>query len=592
MQGLRRWFQVVGLALIAAVGVLVALLVAHERVYGPRLERAVDVISELRLAHQAMLDQQAGLRAYVLTGDEQFLEAYRAGSADLPGRIDHATELLAGDEVSTALLVEVRLAQQAWIEGWVPLALAAGADGVAEAEANQLLLDGKALFDEYRVSHAALVDELNVDRDDALGEQSSAIVRTAGLALAIVVAVGFPAAWWVRSLRRSIDDGLQEVDAHLTRIRAGDLRPAGEQHRILELASIGKGLDETAIDLARARQRADESAARLQRQNENLSHVLRLAREVAGSLSLRYIVRGLATAASAVSHGRRSVVWLRDTDDGPPRLVPRADTDGPGLEPVGIEPIAVGDGAVGRAARYGRIEGRDQPLLSAEPGEDPPVTAVPMVVGAEIVGVLEVHGAEPGDLPEDERNVLEALAIQTASAVGAAQVHETTTTLAMTDALTHLPNRRSLEADLAKELAVGVRHNRPLGFAMIDVDHFKPYNDTFGHQAGDEALQELAEVLVDTVRAGDTVYRYGGEELAVVMRETGIEGAHQHAERLREAVAHHFAGPGRRRAITISIGVAALPESAESVAGLVAAADQALYRAKQGGRNRVEVAAP
>ncbi|MGV3758902.1 MAG: diguanylate cyclase, partial [Actinomycetota bacterium] len=356
-----------------------------------------------------------------------------------------------------------------------------------------------------------------------------------------------------------------------------------------ELARIGAGLDATAAALARPRARADESAAQLQRQNENLGHVLRLAREVAGSLSLRYIVRGLATAASAVTDDRRTVVWLRSGDGGP-LLVARADTAGPGLEPVGLDPINVGDGAVGRAARYGRIEGRYQPLLADGPADGPAVAAVPMVVGAAIVGVLEVHGVDAADLPEDERNVLEALAIHTASAVGAAQIHETTTALAMTDALTHLPNRRSLEADLAKELAVGVRHGRPLGFAMIDVDHFKPYNDTFGHQAGDEALQELAEVLEDAVRAGDTVYRYGGEELAIVMRETDLEGASGHAERLREAVAHHFAGPGRRRAITISIGVAALPESADSVAELVAAADQALYRAKQGGRNRVEVA--
>jgi diguanylate cyclase (GGDEF)-like protein len=587
---MRHWFQVVAAALVAAVVVLVGLLVAHERVYGPRLEQAVDAATSARLAHEAMLDQQAGLRAYVLTGDERFLEAYQSGADALPRHVARASSLVSGDEIATELLLAVRLAQQAWLDRWVPLALAAGEEGIDLAEADSLLLDGKRLFDEYRLTHDALVRQLTSNRQRALGAQSSSIVRTAGLALLIVVAVGFPAAWWVRSLRRSIDHGLQDLDAHLQRIRRGDLSPAPGQHRILELSRIGKGLDETAVDLARARQDADDSAARLQRQNQNLGHVLRLAREVAGSLSLRYIVRGLATAASAVTGGRRAVVWLRVAGDGQPRLSPAADTAGPGLEPVGLESVPVGEGPVGRAARFGRVEGRKEPLLSDSPDGAPNVAAVPMVVGAEVVGVLEVHGIDASDLPEDERNVLEALAIQTASAVGAAEVHETTTALAMTDALTHLPNRRSLEADLAKELAVGVRHNRPLGFAMIDVDHFKPYNDTFGHQAGDVALQELAEVLQDAVRAGDTVYRYGGEELAIVMRETDLDGAHGHAERLREAVAHHFAGPGWPRAITISIGVAALPESADGVADLVAAADRALYRAKQAGRNRVESA--
>src|SRR3546814_14845265 len=102
----------------------------------------------------------------------------------------------------------------------------------------------------------------------------------------------------------------------------------------------------------------------------------------------------------------------------------------------------------------------------------------------------------------------------------------------MTDALTHLPNRRRLEVDLAQEVAVSTRHSRPLAVAMIDVDHFKAYNDALGHPAADVALQDLARLLMANVRTGDTVYRYGGEELVVVMRETDIQGAAPHAERL------------------------------------------------------------
>ncbi|MGH9084327.1 MAG: GGDEF domain-containing protein, partial [Acidimicrobiales bacterium] len=124
----------------------------------------------------------------------------------------------------------------------------------------------------------------------------------------------------------------------------------------------------------------------------------------------------------------------------------------------------------------------------------------------------------------------------------------------------------------------------------VDVDHFKAYNDTLGHQAADVALQSLADVLARSSREGDTVYRYGGEELLVVMRETTSDGAREHAERLRSAVEHHFEAPGQPRSVTISIGVASIPDHATAADALVAAADGALYEAKRGGRNRTCVA--
>ena len=162
----------------------------------------------------------------------------------------------------------------------------------------------------------------------------------------------------------------------------------------------------------------------------------------------------------------------------------------------------------------------------------------------------------------------------------------------MTDALTQLPNRRRMEVDLATEVGASQRYGRPLGFAMVDVDHFKAYNDALGHQAADVALQTLARILAASVRGTDTVYRYGGEEIAVVMRETDLESACQLGERLREAVEHHFAAPGQPRPVTISVGVAAMPVHASSLPGLVGAADQALYEAKRTGRNRTVVAGP
>jgi diguanylate cyclase (GGDEF)-like protein len=175
--------------------------------------------------------------------------------------------------------------------------------------------------------------------------------------------------------------------------------------------------------------------------------------------------------------------------------------------------------------------------------------------------------------------------------VSAARLHEHTAVLAHTDALTRLPNRRQLEADLTKEVGISQRYGRSVAFAMADVDHFKAYNDEHGHQAADVALQTLAQLMAGAVRAGDTVYRYGGEELAVLMRETDAGAARQVADRLRSLVEHHFSGPEQARAVTVSVGIAAMPEHASTGEALVAAADAALYEAKRAGRNRVAVAA-
>jgi diguanylate cyclase (GGDEF)-like protein len=163
---------------------------------------------------------------------------------------------------------------------------------------------------------------------------------------------------------------------------------------------------------------------------------------------------------------------------------------------------------------------------------------------------------------------------------------------AMTDSLTGLANRRRFMQRLREEVAKSRRYHHHLSLLMIDVDHFKQVNDDFGHPRGDRTLQELAQHLNDRARETDLPARIGGEELAVLLPATSIEGAMELAEDLRELIASHdFPDVGR---VTVSIGVATydpFDESAEcDLHGerLLSSADQALYRAKAQGRNRVE----
>lgn len=170
--------------------------------------------------------------------------------------------------------------------------------------------------------------------------------------------------------------------------------------------------------------------------------------------------------------------------------------------------------------------------------------------------------------------------------------HEQMYESALRDALTKLFNKRYFMDRLDGELRFARRHNTNVAVLMADVDHFKRVNDTFGHLAGDAVLANISQVIARAVRNEDVVARFGGEELAVILRQIPVEAAAHLAERLRRLVETTSTTNGDSTAapikVTISIGVASFPhDGIDTVNGLIEAADQALYRAKHAGRNRV-----
>ncbi len=165
--------------------------------------------------------------------------------------------------------------------------------------------------------------------------------------------------------------------------------------------------------------------------------------------------------------------------------------------------------------------------------------------------------------------------------------------VSVTDELTGLANRRLLMAELVREVRRSERHETPLAILMLDVDHFKKFNDTFGHRAGDGVLQRLAVTLKKCVRDVDTVARYGGEEFLVMLPEIPAAEAARVAERIRAAIeADRFTPEGSDMAlsITVSAGSAVFPGDGRTADTLIEAADRALYRSKEAGRNRVTAA--
>ena len=241
---------------------------------------------------------------------------------------------------------------------------------------------------------------------------------------------------------------------------------------------------------------------------------------------------------------------------------------------------------------------KERPLvhLRTEPQRPASISAVyvPLKFGAEIIGVLSVQSTRPGAYDEEDVALLQACGLYLSVRIHQAQLETHTAQLAniaSTDSLTGVANRRSFNQRLTAEWRRAIRRSASLALILIDIDFFKPFNDTYGHVAGDAALQQVATALASCfARSEDVFARYGGEEFVAILPDTNLAGALTIAERMRQAVAdlgiaHGGSLLGR---LTVSCGVASQTPARGTVPeSLVQIADAALYQAKRSGRNRV-----
>ncbi len=160
--------------------------------------------------------------------------------------------------------------------------------------------------------------------------------------------------------------------------------------------------------------------------------------------------------------------------------------------------------------------------------------------------------------------------------------------MSITDSLTEISTRRYFLERFNEETRRSMRHKKSLSFLMLDLDNFKECNDKFGHLVGDVVLKEVSAILKSNLREIDIIGRYGGEEFAIVLTGTGRKGAIQVAERIREGIeSATFKAYDEVVSSTVSIGISVFPEDGADVGSLIEAADEALYKAKKTGRNRV-----
>jgi diguanylate cyclase (GGDEF)-like protein len=340
-----------------------------------------------------------------------------------------------------------------------------------------------------------------------------------------------------------------------------------------------------------------ETTRTLRYRNEQLSALYAVFSEITDTLSMHYVISATLRETLRVMGATMVVLRLLQGSD----LVVVGNLTDAGKEVPNMGPVPLGEGPTGRVARRGRsmrIGHGAQALLGPSSDPNDPNSGVesgilvPLIVGARVVGTLACWSRTENAYTEEDEKVLEMMASQVATAVVAADHAETSERRAMHDPLTGLPNRRQLTEDINSQFSALADAGQRAAVAMIDVDHFKHLNDDFGHRVGDVSLQKIASVMRNAMREGDLIYRYGGEEFVAIFRGASGPEALIAAERLRSAVQStpltgdqlEPVGP-----VTISIGLALMPDHSIDINLLIEMADKAMYRAKEAGRNRVEV---
>jgi two-component system, cell cycle response regulator len=586
---------------------------AVSAIWGERLQRASTVVrvSAQRLADRPRADirslrRGAGLDFLIVSRAEGPVIASSTSLPEVRGGTRLLTpETLAGETVDAPVIrAQVPLVRdgerRVLTGGWY--ADRALARHLREATGLQV-----AIIDRDRVA-AATAGDLPAPRPGAsgtfnLGEDRRAVIVPAGsegsgillvadeeggvgpLPLIAVALIGLVLATLLAAaLARLIAFPLQRLAEGARRVASGDFEtrvPTGgstETARVAESFNTMTGALQTYI-------------AELERSRDELRHNLeRFGATLRATLDLGGMLEAVLETAMMALRAEAGAVFLLHPSGR--QLSLRAVR---GYAPPQDGSLPVGRGIAGHAARGERVllpgEAR---VASSGPMEPATATAVavPLERGLRVIGVIALYGRPvPEPFREEDAESLASFAAQASVAIENVLLHQETERLSITDGLTGVWNRRYLELTLRKEIDRAQRFDRPLSLLMIDIDHFKRVNDLCGHQRGDEVLVELTRRVLDSVRTQiDTLARYGGEEFVVVLPETPEEGARVVAEKIRGAVRDHsFASDtGPDVSTTVSVGVASFPEDGKTAQELLHAADLAMYRAKQGGRDRVE----
>lgn len=529
--------------------------------------------------------------------------------------VRHAPPLTAGAAVRYAILLALGVAAARWIPARAARPAATRGDEEEGRPAPAAPREGPGGDDEVLAGALELVRRATDAHEAALWRRD-ADLRTATRigwaaapgapeAAAVVELEGHPFAWAI----------LEQMPVHLQRGKrdlpsawAAEmlLVPVDVPDGVLALAYPGvtpPGVEPTALEAGRSlaallsllAQRRDAA-----REEARIGALHEAVRVLPGELEMDAFARKLAEVVRTGMGAEGTAVVLGPGDTTPGRIL--AVATGEGKEPRLPPALGEEDSRLALAMKHGvelsytdlRRERDRLPLFGPREQWDPaPRSAafLPLAVDGRTLGAVVAWDPAPGRFGEREMDLLRRIGTVAPLPLRSATRYEEVERKASTDALTGLANRDTFETRFAAQSGYFDRYARPFSVVILDVDHFKRFNDTWGHEAGDRVLKHVADLLRNTVRELDLPARLGGEEFVVLLPETGLRPAAEVAERIRRAIeVRSVVWNGRPLSVTVSLGVAACPDCVATPGELLAAADAALYRSKGAGRNRVSMA--
>jgi diguanylate cyclase (GGDEF)-like protein len=418
-----------------------------------------------------------------------------------------------------------------------------------------------ASFADRDVRIAVLSDTLENSSGVAAGRTLALVVLGAFLVLALAFAT---------VVSRSLQAQIARFLAGAKRLGGGDFSTPVPAEGSDEFAALGHEFNAMASELEARLEELRQERARLQ------DSIRRIGDTFASNLDRDALLQIVVNTAVDAVGGGAGRATARQRPGAP--LEQRASTGDVRAHGEAIRAIEA------RALESG------EPAASGD-GDEVAALAHPLRPDEGSVQGMVSIARRGASFSPDERELFHYLAAQASVSMENVDLHELVQRQAVTDELTGLFNHRRFQEVVDSEVERARRFEQPVGLVMLDIDNFKSVNDTYGHQQGDVVLREVAGVLRASSRDIDEPARYGGEELAVALPQTDLEGTYLLAERMRSAIeALEIPRVDDRGflSVTASFGVAALPESADGKATLIAAADAALYRAKRAGKNRTE----
>jgi diguanylate cyclase (GGDEF)-like protein len=528
-------------AVICTVAVVAATLVATSSIERSAANRGYQRTQTAQLLLNTMLDRETGLRGYLETGDETFLAPYTNGTATFQAAVRTARSYTRSVPSAQAAFAEqIALAQR-----WQGVAQSAIAQ-VHRVGVHHLLLSDalarKRVMDAFRAANTRYLAAMNARR---IADLAHATTLSTWIIVALSLALTLTGLALVRLNSRREQRAREALRAAERARDARERKYVEARRRFAEIVQVSN-TEAEARELIKRRIEAGLSGSRVTLLNRNNS-----ADRLEASTPVQ---SDTALAGALVSAQPRSCLAIR----------------------------------LGRTREEG-FSGADSAIACEICGQlgSPRTLCEPLLVGGEVIGSLLVeHEDELGD---QERRLISETVTYTAPVLANLRNLAIAERRAHTDSLTGLPNRRALDDTFKLLVAQAARAVTPLTVMLIDLDHFKEVNDTYGHDRGDEVLAAVGTAVTESVRTSDFAARMGGEEFLVLLPNTNIAGATKVALSIANAIARTPVY-GVDRKVTASFGVASYPEHGADPETLLRSADRALYQAKRDGRNCVRFA--